>query len=679
MKARVVHERARRSRWRSAAVGIGFALAIVAPAGITASAATPSFISPAADWLTTVNYYRAMAGVGPVTEDPALSAGAVNHSCYMLFNGISHDEVPGFPGYTPEGDLAGNNGNVAVSSQINTSARSHVELWMTGPFHAIGVLRPNLQRTGFGKCDLDSTPTWHSGATLDVIRGLGSSPRPSFPILFPGDGTTTNLNRFIAESPNPLTFCNWTGAAGLPIIAMMPEAANGASATLVGPGGPIETCVLSAANTSGVAQQLLQGDNAVVIVPRTILSPGVYSVSASTAARAVSWSFTVDPTAALGDTSVPVAQPTTAPTGLAPLAPARIVDTREQNGASRLAGGAVTRVQVTGRGGVPADARAVLANVTVTGPSGPGFLTAWNCSATRPVVSTLNFSVNATVANAATIPLESAGGLCVFSNVDADLIVDVGGYYSLTAPGRYMPISPARLMDTRAGLGAPSRLAGGQVVELPVAGVAGVPADATGVALNVTGIFPSIDAFVTVFPCGAVPPTSSLNPLAGKVTPNLVMAQVSSSGTVCFFSNTDIDLVVDVVGDISPSAQTKFTPSTPFRFTDTRDTVRPEINAGQNGNRLAPGQTLVVQMANVRGVPAGARAISANLTVTDALGPGFITAFPCGDLPNASNVNYEPAAPIANAAELPLSPSGAICIFSSNSAHVIVDVNGWWS
>jgi hypothetical protein len=157
------------------------------------------------------------------------------------------------------------------------------------------------------------------------------------------------------------------------------------------------------------------------------------------------------------------------------------------------------------------------------------------------------------------------------------------------------------------------------------------------------------------------------------------MAQVSSSGTVCFFSNTDIDLVVDVVGDISPSAQTKFTPSTPFRFTDTRDTVRPEINAGQNGNRLAPGQTLVVQMANVRGVPAGARAISANLTVTDALGPGFITAFPCGDLPNASNVNYEPAAPIANAAELPLSPSGAICIFSSNSAHVIVDVNGWWS
>jgi len=674
-----MHKQTGWRRRRAGVIGIGLFVAALAPAAITASAATPTFISPTADWLTTVNYYRAMAGVGPVSEDPAMSSGAAAHSCYMLYNGITHDEAPGLPGYTPEGDAAGNNGNVAVSTQINTSARSHVELWMSGPFHAIGVLRPNLERTGFGKCDLDSTPTWHSGATLDVLRGLGSTPRPPYPILFPGDGTTTNLNRFIAESPNPLTFCNWTGVAGLPIIAMMPEAANGATASLVGPDGPLDVCVLSAANTTGVAQQILQGDNAVVIVPRTILSAGGYSVNAGTSARNVSWSFTVDPAAALGDTTVPVAQPTAAPTGLAPLAPARIVDTREQNGATRLIGGAVTRLQVTGRGGVPSDAKAVLANVTVTGPSGSGFLTAWNCSATRPEVSTLNYARYGTVANAATIPLDAAGGLCAFSNVDADLIIDVGGYYSASASGRYMPISPIRLMDSRIGVGTSSRLAGGQTIELPVVGVAGVPANASGVALNVTGIVPNVDAFVTAFPCGNIPPTSSLNPSATKVTPNLVMAQVSPSGTVCFFTNVDIDLVVDVVGYISSGAKTKFTPSTPFRFTDTRDTIRAEVNAGQSGARLRPGQTLAVQIAGVRGVPAGAKAISANITVADATDRGFVTAFPCGDLPTASNVNYEPAAPIANAAELPLSASGAICIYSSNSAQVIVDINGWWS
>ena len=676
-----MHKHKRWNRLLVLGVGIGFATASFVSSAANAATPFPSFIPPTADWLTTVNYYRAMAGLGSVVEDGSMSLGAAAHSCYMLYNGISHDETPGLQGYTPEGDLAGNSGNVAVSSLINTSARSHVELWMSGPFHAIGILRPNLHSTGFGKCDMTSTPTWHSGATLDVLRGLGNDPRPASPILFPGDGTTTNLDRFVVESPSPMTYCGWTGSAGLPIIAMMPEAANNASASLVGPNGQaIEVCVLSAANTTGVAQQILQGDNAVVIVPRTVLAQGTYAVAAGTSARAVNWSFTVDPAAALGNiTPVGVAQPSAPPTGLAPLAPARIVDTRVSTGASRLPAGVITRVQVTGQGGIPADAKAVLANVTVTSPANSGFLTIWNCAAIQPEVSTLNFSANETVANAATIPLDSAGQMCAFSNVAADLVIDVSGYYSASAAGRYMPVSPVRLMDSRQGIGTPTRLAAFQVVELSVVGVAGVPTNASVVALNVTGIAPTVDAYIAAFPCGSIPSTSSLNPAASRVTPNLVMAQVSPAGTVCFFTNTDIDLVVDVVGYVSPGAKNKFTPSTPFRFTDTRDNSRPAVNAGQGGTRLTPGQTLVVQIAGVRGVPTSARAISANLTVVDATDRGFVTAFPCGDVPTASNVNYVLAAPVANAAELPLSASGAICIYSSNSAHVIIDVNGWWS
>lgn len=669
-----------RNRFTTLGTGIGIVAAMCISSSVSAAEPSPQFIPQSANWLTTVNYYRAMAGVGSVVEDGSMSSAATAHSCYMLFNGISHDEIPGLPGYTPEGDVAGNSGNVAVSSVINTSARSHIELWMSGPFHAIGVLRHNLQSTGFGKCDLPATPLWHSGATLDVLRGLGSAPRPSEPILFPGNGTTTNLDRFVVESPSPMTFCGWTGSAGLPIIAMMPEAATGPTAWLTGPSGQaIEVCVLSAANTSGVAQQILQGDNAVVVVPRTVLSPGTHQVAVSTSARSVNWTFTVDPAAAIGTAAVPVAQPTSSANGFAPLAPARIVDTRIPAGATTLAPGTITHIQVTGQGEVPSNAKAVLANVTVTGAAGSGFLTMWNCSTSRPQVSTLNFSAYETVANAATIPLDSSGRLCAFSSVSADLIIDVGGYYSSSASGRYMPVAPVRLMDSRDGVGTPARLAAGQVVELPVVGVAGIPTNASAVALNVTGVLPTLNAYITAFPCGAIPPTSSLNPGAGKVTPNLVLAQVSPAGTVCFFVNTDIDLVVDVVGFVSSDAQNRFTPSTPFRFTDTRDNYRTEVNAGQNGSRLAANQTLVVQIAGVRGVPSGARAISANITVVDAIDRGFVTAWPCGELPTASNVNYEVAAPVANAAELPLSSGGAICIYSSSSAQVIIDVNGWWS
>ncbi len=59
---------------------------------------------------------------------------------------------------------------------------------------------------------------------------------------------------------------------------------------------------------------------------------------------------------------------------------------------------------------MPTGAKAVLANTTVTEPTGSGYLTLWNCSATRPEVSTLNFSLYETVANTATIPLDAAGG-----------------------------------------------------------------------------------------------------------------------------------------------------------------------------------------------------------------------------------------------------------------------------
>ena len=667
-------------RFRFLGVSVGIAVATLLATTAYAASPSPAYIPPTADWLTTVNYYRAMAGDAPVTEDPTMSAGATNHSCYMLYNGISHDEVPGLQGYTPEGDLAGNNGNVAVSSVINTSDRTHVELWMTGPFHAIGVLRPNLVTTGFGRCDLPNTPTWHSGATLDVIRGLSSAPRPASPVLFPGNGTTTNLDRFVVETPNPLDFCGWTGAAGLPIIAMMPEAANSASASLSGPNGPIDVCVLSASNTTGVAQQILQGDNAVVIVPRTVLAQGGYSVTANTSARTVNWSFTVDSAAAVGIVPLPVAQPTAPATGFAPLAPARIVDTRTPLGATRLNAGEVTRIQVTGGpAGVPATAKAVLTNTTVTGPTGAGFLTMWNCSASRPEVSTLNFSMFQTVANTATVPLDANGGLCAFTSASADLVIDVGGYYSATATGRYTPLAPTRLMDSRIGAGTDARLTGGETVELPVVGVANVPTNASAVALNVTGILPSLDAYVTAYPCGDLPPTSSLNPAVGHITPNLVMAQVSTKGTVCLFTNAPVDLVVDVVGYVSSATSNKFTPSTPFRFTDTRDPSRPEMSAGQNGVRLAAGQTLTIPMAGVRGIPQNARAISANITAVDGMAGGFLTAWPCGAIPTASNVNYELATPVANAAELPLSASGSICIYSSASAQVIVDVNGWWS
>ncbi len=671
--------------WRVAGSLVSCALALSTFPGHVAAEATPAFIPADADWLTTVNYFRDMAALPPVSDDANLSNGAYKHSCYMLQNDIAHDEIPGRPGYTPEGDLAGNNGNVAVSSVAGTSARSHIELWMTGPFHAIGVLRPNLQRVGFGKCDNPSTPKWRSGATLDVLRGLGPSTPRTQPVLFPGNGSTTNLNRFIVETPDPRAYCGWSTSepTGLPVIALMPEAVNGSVTTSVtGPGGPLQTCSLSRLNTDGTAQAILAADNAIVAIPRNPLVEGTYTVTVTSQARTVTWSFTVDPDAAFGTvTPPPTATPVGPSAGFQPVTPARVVDTRQNLGATGLEAGVTKTLQISGRGGVPGGASAVSGNFTIVGQVGGGYLTVWNCGAVRPVVSTVNFGSGEVAPNAATVPLDGSGRVCVFSTTATDLVVDVNGYFGTSGPAKFTPVTPVRLLDTRTVPCSTScRLGAGQTVELQIGGSGSVPAGVSAVTLNVTSTDAGDLGYITVYACdGERPEVSNLNPTPGRVRPNLVVTPVSAQGKVCVFTLNDTDLVVDLTGYLSSGSLRRFTPSDPFRFVDTRDRARPEMNSGTGGNQLQAGTVMVVPIAGVRGVPTGAKAVSLNLTVTNANGPGYITAWPCGDRPTVSTANYEANNAVSNGAQLPLSADGSLCIFSLQTAHVIIDVNGWWS
>jgi hypothetical protein len=57
-----------------------------------------------------------------------------------------------------------------------------------------------------------------------------------------------------------------------------------------------------------------------------------------------------------------------------------------------------------------------------------------------------------------------------------------------------------------------------------------------------------------------------------------------------------------------------------------------------------------------------------------------VTAYPCGVVPNVSNLNFSQSTPaIANGALVPLSATGELCLFTSNDVHLVVDINGVWS
>ncbi len=118
-----------------------------------------------------------------------------------------------------------------------------------------------------------------------------------------------------------------------------------------------------------------------------------------------------------------------------PLAPVRILDTRPAPDnvggfVGPLSAGGTHTFQVTGLNGVPANATAVVLNVTVTQTSEPSFLTAFPAGTTPPVVSNLNWVGGTTIPNLVTVKLGAGGKVSVFNKFGTThVLADIAGYY----------------------------------------------------------------------------------------------------------------------------------------------------------------------------------------------------------------------------------------------------------
>ncbi len=243
--------------------------------------------------------------------------------------------------------------------------------------------------------------------------------------------------------------------------------------------------------------------------------------------------------------------------GYSPLTPNRILDTRSGNGysGSKPGAGATVELAVAGRGGIPATgATAVVLNVTATEADGPGFVTAWPTGAPRPTASNLNLThAGQTIPNQVYVPLGANGSVSLFTFSGAHLIADVAGYF--TAGGGFTPLTPDRILDTRApGIGYGGAKPGaGATVALQVSGAGGVPSTATAVVLNVTATEADGPGFVTVWPSGAPQPlASNLNlDAAGQTIANLVLVPIGADGKVLLYTLQGSHLVADVAGFIS--------------------------------------------------------------------------------------------------------------------------------
>jgi hypothetical protein len=230
-----------------------------------------------------------------------------------------------------------------------------------------------------------------------------------------------------------------------------------------------------------------------------------------------------------------------------PLDPTRAVDTRIGIGRpnnAKVAGGTAIEIPLAGQYGIPDNATAAVVNITAADADAVGYLTAYPCGfGPPPTVSNVNYVANRAVPNLATVRLSPDGKICIYSERNAHVIVDVFGAYAPSG-SQFVPLSPSRIIDTRAG----AAIGAGQVRQFSVAGVGGVPPNATAVVMNVAADRASAPGYLTVYPCGGVPPVvSNLNFAPGQALANLVQVRLSA-GNVCIAAESATHVFADVAG-----------------------------------------------------------------------------------------------------------------------------------
>ncbi|MFD0570983.1 PKD domain-containing protein [Kitasatospora gansuensis] len=244
--------------------------------------------------------------------------------------------------------------------------------------------------------------------------------------------------------------------------------------------------------------------------------------------------------------------------------PTRLLDTREGIGAptAKVAGRSSVRVKVGGNGGIPAQASSAVLNVTVTNASSGGFITAYGSGGDRPATSNVNFTAGQTVPNLVIVPVGEDGYVELFNGGggSVDLIADIAGYFTRSVSSGYTPVAPARLVDTREGLGTTRGQVAGRAsfpVQVANSPVGQLPGGITAVALNVTTTGAGSGGFLTVYPNGtATPNASNVNFGKGQTIANSVIVPVGPDGKIRVFngSGSPTDVIVDVVGYYSAAA-----------------------------------------------------------------------------------------------------------------------------
>jgi len=265
--------------------------------------------------------------------------------------------------------------------------------------------------------------------------------------------------------------------------------------------------------------------------------------------------YVTDKTDVILDIDGYFAPATSSTLALFPLTPCRVADTRWTKGP--LGGPALLPNQqrifpvLASVCNIPDTAQGYSLNFTVIPQTTLNYLTVWPTGLQQPVVSTLNAPTGTIVANAALVPIGTAGAISVFATNATNLVIDIDGYFAPTSSGpdalSLYTLAPCRVLDTR---GAGGAFSGTLPVDVLGSGCS-VPS-AQAYVFNATVVPKGPLGYLTLWPdAEGQPVVSTLNAVDGAVTSNMAIVP-TLNGDVDAFAYSSTQLILDIFSYFAP-------------------------------------------------------------------------------------------------------------------------------
>jgi spore germination protein YaaH len=368
--------------------------------------------------------------------------------------------------------------------------------------------------------------------------------------------------------------------------------------------------------------------------------------------------------------------------------PVRLLDSRVGNGLTGpFRSGTPRSFQVAGRGGVPANAIAVTGILTITESTSAGWISIGPTAGSTAATSSLNAPRGDDRAAGLTVALGDGGSLAaVFQGApgaSAHVLLDVTGYFASGSDGAtFVPLEPARILDSRFGNGLLGPFSSHVPRTFDVSGRGGVPGDVVAVTANVTITGQTSAGYLAVGPAvDASPETSILNAPRGDNRANGVTVPLAPDGTLRAVwigaGGSKVDVIVDVTGYFAADGRgATYHAIVPVRLLDSR------FGNGLSGafQQRSPRSVLAAGRGTI---PIDAVAVTGTLTITGQSSGGYLGLGPTmSSNPPTSALNAPRGDDRANGVTARFGFSGSLGLVwvgaVDSSAHVVFDATGYF-